>query len=93
MHGRHHRRVFTGESSYTAPTAETQAAAAAAVNHAFSCIHQGTLITPTEALMLAGAGAREKETLYSIACKYSREDDVDLRDVLSELGHRFPDYA
>jgi hypothetical protein len=93
IHGRHHRRVFTGEACSLHPSAASQQAAAEAINYAFTCIHQGRLITPTEALMLAGAGAREQETLYSIACKFSRDENVDLRDVLCELGHRFPDYS
>lgn len=93
IHGRHHRKVFTGDVCSLNPSAATQLATTSAIDHVFRCIHAGTLISPTEALMLAGPTARSKETLYSIACKFSRDESIDLQDVLCELGHRFPDYA
>ncbi|MDX2187852.1 MAG: hypothetical protein SFV32_13025 [Opitutaceae bacterium] len=92
LHGRHHRRVFIGDASAIEPSAATQNAYAEAVDYTFRCMHQGLLITPNEALMLAGTGAKDKETLYSIACKFARDEAVDLQDLLCLLGHRFPDY-
>ncbi|WP_404420731.1 hypothetical protein [Nibricoccus sp. IMCC34717] len=93
VHGRHHRRVFIGDAAAVAPSAATQNAYTEACDYTYRCMHQGLLITPNEALMLAGTGAREKETLYSIACKFSQDEAVDLQDLLALLGHRFQDYA
>lgn len=53
-------------------------------------LHTGKLITPLEALALAGPEARAKETLFSIARAVAWELDVDQDHLLRELGHRYP---
>ncbi len=74
-------------------TVETEAAIQAAIDYCYTCRRLGSLLNPREALMLAGKAARERDTLYSIAMKFSNADEIDMNDVLNELQHRFPDYA
>lgn len=69
-----------------------------AARHAFEvacqrvevALHAGKLLTPLEAVAIAGPEARKKETLFSIARAVAWERDVDQDDLLRELGHRYP---
>lgn len=95
MHGDHHhaRRFFTGRTCSLHQSKETLAAFAAAAQFTEQCLHEGRLLTPAEAMALAMGAAREKETLFSIARKFSQQDGVDMDDLLCDLGAKFPDYT
>ncbi len=53
----------------------------------------GRLLTPFEAMALAGPGAAGKDTLYSIARDTGWEDGIDVETILAELEHQFPNYC
>ena len=88
-----HRRTATGRTcslhvdEITAHSVETALARAAAA------LDAGRLLSPGEALALAGPAAREKETLFSIARDVAWETGGDATDILCRLGERFPVYA
>ena len=68
-----------------------------AIRHAFhraqNAHDTGRLITPFEAMALAGPEARSKDTLYSIARDTAWEENVDTETLLTELEHHFPTYC
>ena len=52
----------------------------------------GRLITPKEAMALAGREARSKETLFSIARAIGWNADVDVDEILDVLVAKFPEF-
>lgn len=56
-------------------------------------VRHGRLLTPDEAMALACGEARDDETLYSIALKFSYRHDLDLEVLLKALQQRFPGYS
>ena len=64
-----------------------------ALHRAQTAHDSGRLITPFEAMALAGHGADKHDTLYSIARDTGWEDGVDVDTILTELEHHFPQYC
>ncbi len=89
-HG-HHPATWGGASQ--AVKSRTLMALPEAIAQVEDAVHCGKLITPFEAMALAGREAREKETLYSIALKISQKADLDLDVLLSALSQRFSGYT
>jgi hypothetical protein len=54
--------------------------------------HTGRLLTPFEAMALAGPEARSKETLFSIARAVAWSTNIDQDEILTALGERFPEF-
>jgi hypothetical protein len=78
----------------TAPvrhTPETERAISLSFRRAEAALAAGRLISPAEAMALAGPAARTKETLFSIAREVAGETQTDQDELLSELNRRFPD--
>lgn len=72
-------------------TAETEHAISVAFRRAEGALGAGRLISPAEAMALAGPAARTKETLFSIARDVAGETQTDQEEILAELARRFPD--
>ena len=72
-------------------SAATQAIATA-VTRVEQALRSGRLLTPFEAMALAGPEARSKETLFSIARAVAWTTNTDQDEILTELGERFPDF-
>ncbi len=72
-------------------TPETEQAISLAFRRAEAALGAGRLISPAEAMALAGPAARTKETLFSIARDVAGETQTDQDEILSELNRRFPD--
>lgn len=62
-----------------------------AIKRAQVALREGRLLTPGEALALAGPEARRDETLFSIARAVAIETGGDQADILCRLGERFPE--
>lgn len=92
-HYRHGHHPFTWGYASRASDSKTLAALPEAIAEVEDAIHCGKLITPFEAMALAGGEAREKETLYSITLKISQKRDLDLDVLLTALSQRFSGYA
>lgn len=92
-HYRHGHHPFTWGYACTAAESTTLKALPEAILQVEHAVHSGRLLTPFEAMALAGREAREKDTLYSIALKICNEQDLDLEVLLKSLGQRFPGYA
>lgn len=94
LHGRPHRnRDFTGHTCELHPAAKTRQAAALAIARAEQAFHEGRLLSPDEAMVLAGPEARKDETLYSIARAVAWETECDVDEILCRLGERFPELS
>lgn len=72
-------------------TPQTAHGIAVAVHRATAALAAGRLLSPAEAMALAGTEARTKETLFSIARDVAWETQADQDQVLAELTRRFPD--
>lgn len=94
LHGRHdHHRAFTGHVCSLNPDELTLRATALAITRTEAALQEGRLLTPGEALALAGAEARKDETLYSIARGVAWELGANPDEVLCRLGEKFPEMS
>ena len=93
LHSRHHpHRDFTGHRCSLRPLdAATLRAVESAMRCAEAALHAGRLLTPGEALALAGPEARQDETLFSIARPVASDTGCDQNEILCHLGARFPE--
>jgi len=87
------RRHATGRTCALQVDDVTAHAAATALARAALALDSGRLLSPGEALALAGKDARDKETLFSIARDVAWETGGDAADILCKLGERYPVYA
>lgn len=87
------KRAFTGSACSLHPDAATRKAAEVAIARTEQILTSGHLLTPGDALALAGKAAREKETLFSIARAVAWETGTDQDEILCRLGEKFPDFA
>lgn len=92
-HYRHGHHPFTWGFASRAADSKTLAALPEAIATVEDAIHCGKLLSPFEAMALAGGEARDKETLYSITLKISQQHDLDLDVLLTALSQRFSGYA
>lgn len=88
----HQRRLrdFTGHTCSLHPDELTRNATEIALERARFALEEGRLISPGEALALAGPEARKDETLFSIARAVSWELGGDLDEILCRLGEKYP---
>ena len=93
LHDHKPRRSATGRTCALHPDELTAHASAVALAHAELSLQSGRLLSPGEALALAGPEARKFETLFSIARDVAWETGGDQTDILCKLGERFPVYA
>lgn len=94
LHSHHEKCHFTGHQVGDVPVDEaTRRACEFAVQRAEWALQAGRLLTPGEALALAGAEARKDDTLYSIARDTAWETGCDEAVILCELGQKFPDLS
>lgn len=89
-HDRKHRD-FTGHTCPVHPSKATRHGVVLAIERAKAALQEGRLITPGEALALAGPEARKDETLFSIARTVAWETGGDQDDILCRLGEHFPE--
>ncbi|HEX2853061.1 MAG TPA: hypothetical protein VHO24_07480 [Opitutaceae bacterium] len=87
------KRAFTGLSCSLHPDAGTRKAVEVAILRTQQILANANLLTPSDALAVAGKTAREKETLFSIARAVAWETDTDQDEILCRLGEKFPDFA
>jgi hypothetical protein len=87
------KRAFTGLTCSLHPDALTRKAAELAIARAERALSGALLLSPSEALALAGKIAREKETLFSIARAVAWETGTDQDEILCRLGEKFPDFS
>jgi hypothetical protein len=87
------KRAFTGTSCSLHLDAATRKAVQVAITRTGRSLANGLLLTPSDALALAGKSAREKETLFSIARAVAWETGTDQDEILCHLGEKFPDFA
>jgi hypothetical protein len=87
------KRAFTGLTCDLHPSAATCRAAELALVRADQILHEGRLLSPFEALALAGAEARRDETLYSLAPTVAWETGTDMDEILCRLGEKYPNLA
>ncbi len=86
-----HRRSLIPE--FAQPPSPTMEQALAEAWHLAQEAHDtGRLLTPAEAMALAGPEARANETLYSIARTVGWRRDADVDELLTRLGALFPAY-
>jgi len=93
LHDHKHRRNATGRTCPLRLDEVTAHAATVALARAAVALDSGRLLSPGEALALAGGDAREKETLFSIARDVAWETGGNQSDILCLLGERYPVYA
>ena len=96
LHSHHHgHRYYTGHRpDEAAPCDEaTKQACELAVQRAEWALQAGRLLTPGEALALAGPEARKDETLFSIARNVAWETNCDQDEILCHLGEKFPELS
>jgi len=93
LHGHKHHVTVTGRCCSQPPDEATLHAAELAYARAGQALRDGKLLSPGEALALAGPEARTKETLFSIARTIVWEHGGNLDEVVNLLGERFPDLA
>ncbi len=88
----HHKRLrdFTGHTCSLHPDELTRNAAEIALERARFALKEGRLISPGEALALAGPEARKDETLFSIARAVADETGSDRDEILCRLGEKYP---
>ena len=87
------KRDFTGHACSLHPDAATLQAIELALARADLALQEGRLISPGEALALAGPEARKDETLFSIARAVAWETGTEQDEILCRLGERFPDLS
>lgn len=87
------KRAFTGLTCSLHPDALTRRAAEQAIARAEQALAGARLLSPGDALALAGQDAREKETLFSIARAVAWETGADQDEILCRLGEKFTDFA
>jgi len=92
-HYRHGHHPATWGFASRASDSKTLSALPEAIAQVEDAIHCGQLISPMEAMALAGGEARQKETLYSITLKIAQQRDLDLDVLLTALSQRFSGYA
>ena len=91
LHSHHkHLRDFTGRTCAVHPDELTRNAAEIALARARFALEEGRLISPGEALALAGPEARKDDTLFSIARTVAGEMGGDLDEILCRLGEKYP---
>jgi hypothetical protein len=88
-----HRRTATGRTCALHLDELTAQAVVLALARGELSLKNGSLLSPGEALALAGPEARDKETLFSIARDIAWETGGDAAEILCKLGERFPVYA
>lgn len=88
----HHKRLrdFTGHTCDLHPDERTRHAVELALERAKTLLETGRLISPGEALALAGPEARKDETLFSLARAVAAETEADMDEILCQLGKRYP---
>ena len=72
------------------PSPAAEKAIAVATKRAEGALGAGRLISPAEAMALAGPVARTKETLFSISRDVAWETEVNQDEILTALAARFP---
>ncbi len=88
-----------GHAHYCVPgapvhhTPEATRAIALAIKRAQGALDAGRLLSPSEAMALAGPEARTKETLFSIARDVAWETEINQDEIHAELMQRFPDLS
>ncbi len=92
LHAHKHHTSVTGRSTL-ALDERTRHAAERAMSKAQEYLYAGKLLSPGEAMAIAGPEARRKETLFSIACSVAWETDCDQELILAALEEHFPDLA
>ena len=94
LHSHHKKkRDFTGHACSLHPDGATQQAIELALARAEVALHEGRLISPGEALALAGPEARKDETLFSIARDLAWETGCEQDEILCRLGEKYPDLS
>jgi hypothetical protein len=94
LHSHHkHLRDFTGHTCSLHPDEVTRNATELAIVRAKTALKDGRLISPGEALALAGPEARKDETLFSIARDVAWETGGDQSEILCRLGAEFPHFS
>ena len=88
----HHKRLrdFTGHTCALHPDELTRNASEIALERARFALEEGRLISPGEALALAGPEARKDETLFSIARAVAWDTGADPDEILCRLGEKYP---
>lgn len=88
----HHKRLrdFTGHTCSLHPDEATRLATETALVRAKIALQEGRLISPGEALAIAGPEARRDETLFSIARTVAGETGCDQDEILCRLGEKYP---
>jgi len=88
----HHKRLrdFTGHTCALHPDELTRNAAEIALERAKVALSEGRLISPGEALAIAGPEARKDETLFSLARTAAQETGADQDEILCRLGEKYP---
>lgn len=93
LHDQHPKRFFTGHQFESHLDLRTARAVEEALHIAAQALHDHRLLTPGEALALAGPEARLKETLFSIARSVASKTDCDQDTIICKLGERYPDFS
>ncbi|MSU23805.1 MAG: hypothetical protein EXS32_08280 [Opitutus sp.] len=94
LHSHHKpKRAFTGHACVPHPDEALQRVVDLAIARAEAALHEGRLISPGEALALAGPEARRDETLFSIARAVAWETDSSEDEILCWLGEKYPDLS
>jgi hypothetical protein len=94
LHSHHKRkRDFTGHACSLHLDEATRQAIELALARADLALQEGRLISPGEALALAGPEARKDETLFSIARDIAWETGCEQDEILCRLGEKFPDLS
>jgi hypothetical protein len=94
LHSHHKpKRAFTGRTCALHLEEATRRATELALTRAEQALHEGRLLSPGEALALAGQDARKRETLFSLARAVAWETDTDEADILCRLGEKYPDLS
>jgi hypothetical protein len=88
-HDKRHRD-FTGHTCPAHLSEASRRGVHVAMERAKTALKEGRLLTPGEALALAGPEARHDETLFSIARAAAWESGGSQDDILCHLGEHFP---
>lgn len=92
LHGHKHHVSVTGRATL-ALDESTRHAVEQAIAKAQQFLYAGKLLSPGEAMAIAGPEARRKETLFSVACSIAWQTDCDQEQILAALEQHFPDLA
>ena len=94
LHSHHRRkRDFTGHACALHPDEATKRGIELAFARAELALQEGRLISPGEALALAGPEARKDETLFSLARDTAWETGGEQDEILCRLGEKYPDLS